>query len=72
MPQNIFSLQTLIPVGAVAIVLSAAFSYGIMYNDVQTLKSEVAMLREDIKDLTAAVNRLSGSNVVTYGGPNSH
>lgn len=53
--------DTLIPIGAVIIVLSAAFSYGIMYNKVSTLTVEVLSLRDDVKDLSNTVARLVGT-----------
>ena len=53
--------DTLIPIGAVIIVLSAAFSYGIMYNKVSTLTVEVLSLRNDVKDLSNTVARLVGT-----------
>lgn len=77
---SIVSKDTLIPIGAVILVLSGAFSYGIMYNKVDTLREEMATyrteskeeiteLRKDIKALTAAVNKLEGSKAISYVGP---
>jgi hypothetical protein len=66
--QSILTKDTLIPIGAVIIVLSAAFSYGIMYNKVETLGDEVAALRDDIKELTKAVGQLEGNRSVSYAG----
>lgn len=66
---TILTRDTLIPIGAVIIVLSAAFSYGMMYNKVETLSVEVVGMRTDIKELTAAVNKLEGSKVMSYGNP---
>lgn len=51
--------DTLIPIGLVIIVLSAAFSYGIMYNKVATLTVEVTSLREDVQELNQSVAGLT-------------
>ena len=63
----------MIPVGAVIIVLSAAFCYGIMFQkvvalsgEVNALRSDMQELREDVKQLSADVNRLIGSKALSY------
>ena len=43
----VLTKDTFIPIGAVIIVLSAAFSYGIMYNKVSTLTSEIVFVKEN-------------------------
>lgn len=65
----ILTRDTLIPVGAVVLVLSAAFSYGIMYNKVETLSSEMVGMRSDIKELTAVVLRFEGTKSLSYVRP---
>lgn len=76
MSQSILTKDTLIPVGAVIVVLSAAFSYGIMYQKVDTLQRDlakfedlpvqVAELKQSVEQLTKEVNRLVGSKVTAY------
>ena len=51
--------DTYIPIGLVIIVLSAAFSYGIMYQKVATLTVEVTSLREDVQELNQSVAGLT-------------
>ena len=67
-----FTKDTLIPISAVSIVLAAGFSYGILYNKVNTLTDEVAGLRADTKALIITVNQLVGSSDLSYGYPVSH
>lgn len=67
MSASILTKDTLIPVGAVLIVLSAAFSYGIMYQKVATLTDEVAELNVAVQQLSKDVNQLIGSKTLTYG-----
>ena len=66
MSQSILSKDTLIPVGAVLIVLTAAFSYGIMYQKVTGLEGQVRELNSSVLQLTKEVNQLIGSRSLTY------
>ena len=52
--------NTLIPISALLIVLSAGFSYGIMYQKVATLSTQVAGLETSVEELNTNVNRLIG------------
>lgn len=75
MAQTVLTRDTFIPIGAVVIVLTAAFSYGIMYNKVQTLSDEVSQLRVEVAQINSTLNQLVGKlNTYSYGGkePNTN
>ena len=73
MPQTVITKDTLIPIGAVIIVLSAAFSYGAMYNKVSSLTNEVALLRNDNREINSKLDQLIGRlNTVVYADTNNH
>jgi outer membrane murein-binding lipoprotein Lpp len=58
--------DTLIPISAVIIVISAGFSYGIMYQKVAGLEDQVAELNQSVTQLSKDVNRLIGAQSITY------
>lgn len=72
MVQTVLTKDTLIPVGAVIIVLSAAFSYGAMYNKVNALSGEVALLRQDNREINSKLDQLIGRVNISYGGSTSN
>ena len=72
MSSIILTKDTLIPIGAVIIVLSAAFSYGIMYQKVATLTEKVDRIEMSLVQISADVNRLIGLRTISYGTPDTH
>lgn len=63
--RNIISQTSAVSIGLVITLIGAALSFGIVYNKVDTLGSEVSEARKDIKELTASVNQIIGANEVT-------
>jgi len=73
MSQTVITKDTLIPIGAVIIVLSAAFSYGAMYNKVSSLTNEVALLRDDNREINSKLDQVIGRlNTVVYADTNDY
>ena len=66
MSQTILTKDTLIPVGAVIIVLTASFSYGIMYQKVTGLESQVDGLNQSVMQLSKDINQLIGARGLSY------
>ena len=75
--QLTLSKETLIPIGAVIIVLSSAFSYGIMYQKVKTYgvvleqnriesNQRFDELSRDVALLSAKINQLIGAQSLSY------
>jgi len=66
MASPILTGGTLIPITAVIVVLSAGFSYGILYQKVTGLEKQVTALTLSVDQLSQDVNRLIGSQSLTY------
>lgn len=80
--QVLLTKDTMIPVGAVVLVLTAAFSYGAMYQKVDTAVTrideqseildkqgdQISELTTAVLELTKEVNQLIGKNSLSYGG----
>jgi len=66
MAQTILTKDTLIPVGAVILILTASFSYGAMYQKVNNLENQVHQLNNSVQQLSRDVNQLIGANSISY------
>ncbi len=55
--RNIFDQNTLVPVGIIATLLGAAFTFGVMYQRFTTLESRVQVVDERIVQLQGDFNR---------------
>jgi outer membrane murein-binding lipoprotein Lpp len=75
---SVVTKDTLIPITLVIVVLSAAFSYGIMYQKVENVGGEVKELKVSVNDkidkldnkvdqLSENVMKLIGLRTISYG-----
>ncbi len=65
--QSIITRETLVPLGAIAFIFGAAFSIGAIYNKVDVLSDEVALMRADQKEANTKLDQLIGAQQAAYG-----
>lgn len=66
--QPIISADTLVPLGFVMVMVGAIWSFGVLWQKTETLKEEVAYLRQDVKLIGTKVDTILGRlNAISYG-----
>ena len=58
--RTIVGMDTLVPLGAIVVIVGAVWSYGALWQKVENANQEITMLRQDVKSLTQKVDTLIG------------